>query len=157
MLVLSILDQEPMHHYTVTCHLHKKIIKLRICIVPTRPFRAALSAESRVCYPGNTADRQPQWALTCFYLSQSINRKISTKGWFTAIAGIWTCDLRDARAPLWPLGQVPPLTSAHGNTGAWRCSFTDANQTAVMRSPSARAGDAKQISMHRNLSLQAFL
>jgi hypothetical protein len=33
-------------------------IHLGICIAPTQPFRAALGAESRVCYPGNTADRQ---------------------------------------------------------------------------------------------------
>jgi hypothetical protein len=31
----------------------------------------ALGAESRVCYPGNTADRQTQWALTYYHLSQS--------------------------------------------------------------------------------------
>jgi hypothetical protein len=37
-----------------------KKLKLGICIAPTQPFRAALDAESRVCYPGNTADRQTQ-------------------------------------------------------------------------------------------------
>jgi hypothetical protein len=43
-----------------------------ICIAPTQPFRAALGAESRVCYPGNTADRQTQrGALTYNHLSQS--------------------------------------------------------------------------------------
>jgi hypothetical protein len=35
-------------------------IHLGICIAPTQPFRAALGAESRVCYPGKTADRQRQ-------------------------------------------------------------------------------------------------
>jgi hypothetical protein len=30
-----------------------------------------IGAESRVCYQGNMADRQPQWALTCCYLSPS--------------------------------------------------------------------------------------
>jgi hypothetical protein len=33
-------------------------INLWIYIAPTQPFWAALGAESRVCYPGNTADRQ---------------------------------------------------------------------------------------------------
>jgi hypothetical protein len=42
-----------------------------ICIAPTQPFRVALGAESRVCYLGNTAGRQPQWALAYCYLSQS--------------------------------------------------------------------------------------
>jgi hypothetical protein len=41
------------------------------CIAPTQPYQAALSAESRVCYLGNTVDRQPHWALTYCYLSQS--------------------------------------------------------------------------------------
>jgi hypothetical protein len=36
------------------------IINLGICIAPTQLFRAALGAESRVCYPGNMADRQTQ-------------------------------------------------------------------------------------------------
>jgi hypothetical protein len=31
-----------------------------IIIIITQPFRAALGAESRVCYPDNTADRQTQ-------------------------------------------------------------------------------------------------
>jgi chromosome segregation ATPase len=31
---------------------------------------ATLGAESRACYPDNTADRQPQWAFTYCYLSQ---------------------------------------------------------------------------------------
>jgi hypothetical protein len=44
---------------------------LGICIAPTQPFQAALGAESRVCYPGNTADRQTQWALTYYHLSES--------------------------------------------------------------------------------------
>jgi hypothetical protein len=34
-------------------------------------FQAALGTESRVCYPSNTADRQPQLALMSCYLSQS--------------------------------------------------------------------------------------
>jgi hypothetical protein len=41
--------------------------------------RAALGTESRVCYLGNTADRQTQWALTHYHLSQStanLNRKL---------------------------------------------------------------------------------
>jgi hypothetical protein len=29
-------------------------------MVPTQPYWASLGAESRVCYPGNTADRKPQ-------------------------------------------------------------------------------------------------
>jgi hypothetical protein len=33
---------------------------LGIYIAPTQPFRAAPGAEIRVCYPGNTADRQTQ-------------------------------------------------------------------------------------------------
>jgi hypothetical protein len=37
-----------------------KKINLGICIAPTQPFRAALATESRVCYTGNTADRQTQ-------------------------------------------------------------------------------------------------
>jgi hypothetical protein len=44
---------------------------INICIAPTQPFPAALGPESRVCYPGNTADRQTQWALTYYNLSQS--------------------------------------------------------------------------------------
>jgi hypothetical protein len=36
------------------------------------PFRVVLGAESRVCYPGNTADRKSQrGALTYYHLSQS--------------------------------------------------------------------------------------
>jgi hypothetical protein len=42
-----------------------------ICIAPTQPYWAALGTESRVCYPGNIAVSQPQWALTYCYLSQS--------------------------------------------------------------------------------------
>jgi hypothetical protein len=34
--------------------------QMGICVAPIRPFRVALGAESRVCYPDNTADRQPQ-------------------------------------------------------------------------------------------------
>jgi hypothetical protein len=34
--------------------------KMGMCIAPTQPFRAALGAESRVCYQGNTAERQTQ-------------------------------------------------------------------------------------------------
>jgi hypothetical protein len=49
----------------------KNKIHLGICIALTQPFWAALGAESRVCYPGNTADRQTQWALTYYHLSQS--------------------------------------------------------------------------------------
>jgi hypothetical protein len=37
-----------------------KYLKLGICIATTQPFQAALGAESRVCYPGNAADRQTQ-------------------------------------------------------------------------------------------------
>jgi hypothetical protein len=48
-----------------------KKIDLVICIAPTQPFRVVLGAESRVCYPGYTADGQLQWALTYCYLSQS--------------------------------------------------------------------------------------
>jgi hypothetical protein len=50
-----------------------RILKINegIRIAPNQPFQAALSAESRVGYPGNTADRQPQWVLTYCYLSQS--------------------------------------------------------------------------------------
>jgi hypothetical protein len=44
--------------YKLTLNL--KIINLGICIAPTQLFRAILGAESRVCYPGNTADRQTQ-------------------------------------------------------------------------------------------------
>jgi hypothetical protein len=44
-------------------------------IAPTQPFRAALGAKSRVCYLGNTADRQTQWALTyCYRLQSTANR-----------------------------------------------------------------------------------
>jgi hypothetical protein len=56
-----------------------KKINLGICIAPTQPFRAALGAESKVCYPSNTADRQTQRALTYYHLSQSAanqNRKL---------------------------------------------------------------------------------
>jgi hypothetical protein len=51
----------------------KQKINLGICIALTQPFRAALGAESRVCYLGNmnTADRQTPWALTYYHLSQS--------------------------------------------------------------------------------------
>jgi hypothetical protein len=46
-------------------------INLGICIAPTQPFRAALGAESRVCYPGITADRQTQWVLAYYHVSES--------------------------------------------------------------------------------------
>jgi hypothetical protein len=43
-----------------------------ICIAPTKPFRAALGTESRVSYPGNTADRQTMSAhVLGYHLSQS--------------------------------------------------------------------------------------
>jgi hypothetical protein len=35
-----------------------KKIDLGISTAPSQPFRAALGAESRMCYPGHTADRQ---------------------------------------------------------------------------------------------------
>jgi hypothetical protein len=41
----------------------KTKINVRICKAPTQPFRAVLGAESRVCYPGNIADRQTQSTL----------------------------------------------------------------------------------------------
>jgi hypothetical protein len=50
---------------------HPFNLHLGICIAPTQPFRAALGAESRVCYPGNMADRQTQWAFTYYHLLQS--------------------------------------------------------------------------------------
>jgi hypothetical protein len=37
--------------------IHKIKINLGICIAPTQPFRAALGAESRMCYLGNMADK----------------------------------------------------------------------------------------------------
>jgi hypothetical protein len=50
-----------LHTCCVWISSHVKIkINLGICIAPTQPFRAALDAESRVCYPGNTANRQTQ-------------------------------------------------------------------------------------------------
>jgi hypothetical protein len=45
--------------------------KKKICIAPTQPFWVALSVESRVCYRGNMADRQTQWALTYYHLTHS--------------------------------------------------------------------------------------
>jgi hypothetical protein len=48
------------HEITKAIKIKKKKINLGICIASTQPFWAALSAESRVCYPGNTADRQTQ-------------------------------------------------------------------------------------------------
>jgi hypothetical protein len=42
-----------------------KILKWKLKI------KKYLGAESRVYYLGNIADRQPQWALTYCYLSQS--------------------------------------------------------------------------------------
>jgi hypothetical protein len=49
-----------------------------IFLAPTQPVLVALGTENRVCYPGNTADRQPKWALRYCYLSQSaasLNKK----------------------------------------------------------------------------------
>jgi hypothetical protein len=46
-------------------------VNFGIYVASTRPFQAALGAESRVCNAGNTADSQPQWALTYRYISQS--------------------------------------------------------------------------------------
>jgi hypothetical protein len=50
-------------------------LNLGICIAPIQPFRAALGTKSRVCYgyclTGTTADRQTQWALSYYHLSQS--------------------------------------------------------------------------------------
>jgi hypothetical protein len=51
--------------------LKKKKKNWGICITPTQPLWVGLGAESRVCYPGNTADRQPQWALMYCHLLQS--------------------------------------------------------------------------------------
>jgi hypothetical protein len=48
---------------------NKKINKINVGI--GLAFRAALGAESRVCYPGNKTDRQAQRALTYYHLSQS--------------------------------------------------------------------------------------
>jgi hypothetical protein len=36
-------------------------------------------------------------------------QQIRTNSWFTAAAGIRTCDVRHASTPLWPLGQIPLL------------------------------------------------
>jgi hypothetical protein len=50
---------------------------MRICRAHAQPIRTAASGAecviriTQVCNPGNTADRQPQWALTFCYLSQS--------------------------------------------------------------------------------------
>jgi hypothetical protein len=63
--------QRKVHFYCpVNTYLHT-YIQLGICVAPIQPFRAALGTESRVCYPGNTADRLTQWALTYYHLSQS--------------------------------------------------------------------------------------
>jgi hypothetical protein len=59
--------------------------KLGICIAPTQPFRAALAAESRVCYLGNTEDRKlNERSRTTTSRSQ---QQIGTESWD---AGIWT-------------------------------------------------------------------
>jgi hypothetical protein len=42
-----------------------------IFLAPTQPVLVAIGTENRVCYPGNTADRQPKWALRYCYFSQS--------------------------------------------------------------------------------------
>jgi hypothetical protein len=44
----------------VAPNISGSVSNLGICIAPTQPYRAALGAESRVCYPGKTADRQTQ-------------------------------------------------------------------------------------------------
>jgi hypothetical protein len=53
---------------------------LGICIAPTQPFRAALGAESRVCYPGNTADRQTMSAhlLPPLAVNSKSERKVNS-------------------------------------------------------------------------------
>jgi hypothetical protein len=61
-------------------------------------FWAALVAESRECYPENTADRQPQWALKYYYLLQSTASERKTT--LSATAGIRTCDLLYTEAHL---------------------------------------------------------
>jgi hypothetical protein len=90
-----LISQVSLYRHTVLCGLRGSMIKQRwfererererdfkmrvdwfmfnlgICIASTQPFRAALGAESRVCYPCNTADRQTQWALTYYHFSQS--------------------------------------------------------------------------------------
>jgi hypothetical protein len=79
-------------------------LNLGMCIAPTQPFRAALGAESRVWVTQQTGNYNER-SRTATSRSQ---QQIRTKRWFTATAGIRTCDLRDVSAPLWPLGQVPP-------------------------------------------------
>jgi hypothetical protein len=59
---------------------------MRIYIAPTQPYWAALGTESRVCDPGDTADCQPQWALTYCYLLQSAASQ-NEKSNLTATAG----------------------------------------------------------------------
>jgi hypothetical protein len=46
--------------------------------VPIQLYLAALGAESRVCYPGNTTDHQPQWAFTVL-LPLAVNSKSERK------------------------------------------------------------------------------
>jgi hypothetical protein len=72
------------HNYRL--FLAKKL-NLGICIAPTQPFRAALGAESRVFYPGNTADRQTKWALTS-HSQQQIRTKRPPLGFEPAIFGM---------------------------------------------------------------------
>jgi hypothetical protein len=88
-------------------HIKFQKSNLGICIAPTQPFQAALGAESRVCYLGNTADRQhDENSRPATSRSQ---QQIRTKSfWFTATAWNRTCDIWHASAPLWPHDQVPP-------------------------------------------------
>jgi hypothetical protein len=62
---------------------------------PTELFLAALAAGSRVCYTGNTANRQPQ-IIYCYLLQSTANpaEKLihftwDLKSWFTS-PGTWT-------------------------------------------------------------------
>jgi hypothetical protein len=77
--------------------------------VPTQPYQAALGAESRVCYPGNSTQQTGKLNEPSRTATSRSQQQIRTESEFTATTGIRACDLRDASAPLLPLGQVSPL------------------------------------------------
>jgi hypothetical protein len=67
-------------------------INLRICIRPTQPFRVALGAES--------TRQKGKFNVRSRTATSRSQQQIRTKSYFTATAGIRTCDLWDASATL---------------------------------------------------------
>jgi hypothetical protein len=105
-----------------------------ICIAPTQPFLAALGAESRLCYPGNTADRQTQrGALTYYHRSLAVNSKsernvnsLPQLGFEPVIIGM-LAHLSNHSAK-----SHPPSPTYETNWPVWTCAYVNVLTMRIM-------------------------